>query len=177
MHVCFSLSQCKICFCSDRNIGPLALQMEAELFSLLGSAFCLQSRDTSLSPTASTTTKSYMHTNTRVYVHPPKHTHAKLTKQTVCDPLKSFSKWAQVTFIPHTLPRTHVHSLFTSQYFRSEHICILIWMLFMSPIVRYDPLALFILSLLKETLILLFFSADGYRFSNWYTFIEVWSKQ
>ena len=57
---------------------------------------------------------AHMHTRryTRMHTFVSEHTHAKLTKQTVCDPLKSSSKWPRATFISHTL--THVHALLTS---------------------------------------------------------------
>lgn len=179
VYVCASLPQLNICLCSDRNIGPLAPQMEA-LFSF-SARFCLLSTKQTLHIFASychdyhlkLRTQTRTHTNTHTHVHPyeharrfvPEHTYAKLTKQTVCDPLKSFSKWVQVTFIPNT--HTCAHSFyFTQSIFSQSRFAYLFWccLLFMSQIARCDPLALFILSLLKEALILLFLQQMGTGF-------------
>ena len=170
-----SLPQRNICLCSDRNIGPLALQMEA-LFCF-SARFCLLSTKQTLHIFPShchdyhlklrTQTRTHMRTRTSTRADSCLNTHiyAKLTKQIVCDPLKSFSKWARVTFIPDTHTCAHPF-YFTQSIFSQSRFAYLFWccLLFMSQIARCDPLALFILSLLKETLILLFLQQMGTGF-------------
>lgn len=156
-------------------IGPLALQTEALFF--ISAWFCLLSSKQTLhiflSSCRNYHLKPHTHTHAHLYLH--KHTRicawTHICKTNKTDRLWSLKKLLKMSasnfYSTHSYTHTCAHSFyFTQSIFSQSRFAYLFWccLLFMSPIARCDPLALFILSLLKETLILLFLQQMGTGF-------------
>ncbi len=171
MHVCVcdSLPQCNICLCSNCDTAPQALQTEAQFF--ISAKFCLLFSKPTLPlslllprlPVEVRQRHMYTRTCSLALSSLCVNTHMQ-TNETDC--LWSLTKLFKMSTGSSRAPTCAHSSDFTRSRFSQRGFAYFSWccLLFMSQIVRCDPLAVFILSLLKETLILLFLQQMGAGF-------------